>query len=211
MRGGDLVFHPLTADRWVDLEQLFGPERGATSGCWCQWTRISRPEWDALGRTGRKQRFEAEVREGPPPGLLAYDGGTAVGWCAVAPRAATPKLNRSRIAAPAEADIDAVWAITCFYIASSHRRSGLMRPLIEAAVAHAFAHGARAIEACPIEPQRNLIWGEGFVGIASAFGELGFAEVARRSPTRPLMRLARPSRTLPDRSGSKRSRGSGRR
>ena len=50
-------FHPLTPSRWDDLEQLFGPERGANSGCWCQWTRIKRSVWDTLGREGRKERF----------------------------------------------------------------------------------------------------------------------------------------------------------
>ena len=29
----DLTFHPVTPDRWPDLERLFGP-RGAYSGCW---------------------------------------------------------------------------------------------------------------------------------------------------------------------------------
>ena len=31
--------------------------------------------------------------------------------------------------------------------------------------------------------------GDGFVGIASVFRALGFAEIARRSPWRPLVRL----------------------
>ncbi len=34
------------------------------------------------------------------------------------------------------------------------------------------------------------MWGEGFVGIASVFRKLGFQEIARRTPTRPLMRLS---------------------
>ena len=29
-----LAFHPVTPDRWPDLERLFGPH-GANSGCWC--------------------------------------------------------------------------------------------------------------------------------------------------------------------------------
>ena len=29
----DLIFHPVTPDRWPDLERLFGPH-GAYSGCW---------------------------------------------------------------------------------------------------------------------------------------------------------------------------------
>jgi hypothetical protein len=35
----DLAFHPLTPERWHDLEQLFGT-RGACGGCWCMWWRV---------------------------------------------------------------------------------------------------------------------------------------------------------------------------
>ena len=63
-----------------------------------------------------------------------------------------------------------------------------MRRLLDGAVAFAKKGGAAAVEACPIETDRKLIWGEGYVGIASVFRAAGFEEVARRSPTRPLMR-----------------------
>ncbi|MEZ5775307.1 MAG: GNAT family N-acetyltransferase [Hyphomicrobiaceae bacterium] len=192
-----LSFSPATAGRWRDLETLFGPERGANGGCWCQWWRIGRPEWNELGRDGRKARFEAEVGSGPAPGILAYRGEVAVGWCAVAPRSSTPRMQSSRIARPAAPgddgvaaiDHDDVWAITCFFIAPAERKGGMMRALIKAAVAQARAGGARAVEAIPIDPRRELVWGEGFVGIASVFAIEGFVEIARRSPTRPLMRL----------------------
>ena len=57
------------------------------------------------------------------------------------------------------------------------------------AVGFAGDNCSRTVEACPIEPARPLIWGEAFVGIASVFRQAGFDEVARRSPTRPLMRI----------------------
>jgi GNAT superfamily N-acetyltransferase len=192
MSRDDLDIVPATAERWHDLEALFGPERGASSGCWCQWTRIRRPEWTALGRDGRKQRLQAEVESGLAPGLLAYRDGRPVGWCAIAPRPATAKFNASRITGPEGPDAG-VWAITCFFIATGERRQGLMARLIEAACRHAFAAGASAVEACPIEPARKLSWGEGFVGIASTFAAAGFVEVARRSPARPLMRREPPA------------------
>ena len=183
-----LTFKPLTPDRWVDLETLFGPERGANSGCWCMWWRLKKPEWDALGKDGRKKRFRSIVRKGEVPGIIAYSGSVPVGWCAIAPRSATPRMNTSRVAAPTDLVTSKDWAITCFYIASSHRRGGMMCQLVEAAMKYAKQHGASRIEACPIEPRRTLMWGEGFVGIASVFREAGFVEIARRSETRILMR-----------------------
>ena len=126
-----------------------------------------RPEWDKLDKVGRKRRFGEIVGAGEVPGIVAYAGKEPVGWCAIAPRMATPRLNTSRVAAPTGPVTPKDWAITCFYIASAHRRGGMMGPLVDAAVKHARKHGARRVDACPIEPKRDLMWGEGFVGIAS--------------------------------------------
>ena len=40
--------HPLTPDRWDDLEALFGP-RGAYGGCWCMFWRVSRAQSELAG------------------------------------------------------------------------------------------------------------------------------------------------------------------
>jgi hypothetical protein len=183
-----LGIHPLTPERWDDLVDLFGPERGANSGCWCMWWRMAGPDWKAVPRVEKRDRFRAVVDAGPPPGILAYDGSQAVGWCAVGPRATLPRMNSSRVAAPLDG-IDGVWAVHCFYIRSGNRRQGLMKILLDGAVTFAAGQGAAIVEACPMETARKLIWGEGYVGLAPVFRAAGFEEVARRSPTRPLMRL----------------------
>ncbi len=41
-----LSFQPATAERWADLETLFGP-RGACFGCWCMFHRLKRSVWQA--------------------------------------------------------------------------------------------------------------------------------------------------------------------
>lgn len=185
-----LTFEPLVPDRWDDLVELFGPQRGASSGCWCMWWRLAAKDWQGRQREDRQAAFRAIVKAGPPPGVLAYGDGRAVGWVAVGPRITLPRLNRSRVAAPLDDDLAGVFVINCFYIRAGWRRQGLMEKLIAAAVELAWAQGARRVEACPVEPARPLQWGEGFVGIASAFRAAGFAECARRGPTRPLMGLS---------------------
>ena len=106
-----IEFRPLTPERWDDLERLFGPERGAVSGCWCMWFKLRRPEWDAAGRPGRKAMFRALVEAGPPPGVLGYAGeqaladavGRAVAdlWARQAPgeslRQASPRMTCRRV------------------------------------------------------------------------------------------------------------------
>lgn len=181
----DLVCRPLTVDLWPDLERLFGPERGAVAGCWCLWFRLSRKERETAGRAGRKRAFRMLVERGPPPGLLGYFGEDPVAWVAVAPRQELPVIERSRVTRPV--DGRETFAITCFYLAPRLRRCGLMRPLIEAAVAEARRQGARLVEAYPSDPP-PAVRATGFRGLLRPFLEAGFVEVARRSPTRPILR-----------------------
>jgi len=190
-RSSRLQMHALTPDRWGDLVDLFGPERGANSGCWCLWPRLTRRDWKAMSRDARRAGLHAIVRAGPPPGILAYRDGTAVGWVAVGPRPSVAQFNGSRLSRPPDGDDESarIFAITCFYVRAGHRRQGLTGSLARAAIGFARQHGARALDVCAIDTTRPLAWGEGFVGIASAFLELGFVEIARRSPTRPLLRL----------------------
>ena len=177
---------PLTAERWDDLERLFGPERGAVAGCWCLWFKLRRPDWDALGRAGRKAMFKAQVEAGPPPGVLGYAGDQAVGWCAVEPREAYPVILRSRARQPV--DDRPAFAITCFYLAPRWRRKGLMRPLIRGALDLARSRGATLVEAYPLDPAVGERPSGAFTGIAKAFGDEGFVEVARRSKVRVILR-----------------------
>ncbi|WP_242345130.1 GNAT family N-acetyltransferase [Anaeromyxobacter terrae] len=181
----ELEVHPLTPARFADLERLFGP-RGACAGCWCMWWRVPRAEWQAGKGEGNRRALEAYVAAGKLAGLLAYDGDAPVGWVAVEPRSAYPRLARSRNLAPVDAR--PVWSITCFFVARSHRGRGVTRALVEAAAAHARAQGAPALEAYPVATTARLGDALLYTGAASTFEALGFEEVARRSPTRPVMR-----------------------
>ena len=113
-------------------------------------------------------------------------GAVPVGWCAVEPREAYPKILRSRARAPV--DDRPAFAITCFYVAPRWRRKGLMRPLIRGAFDLARARGATLVEAYPLDPAPGERPSGGFTGIATAFRDEGFVEVARRSKTRAILR-----------------------
>jgi hypothetical protein len=121
-----------------------------------------------------------------PTGVVAYRGREPVGWCAVAPRRDLARLSRSRVLAPVD-DLP-VWSINCFIVPPAHRGTGLMRPMIDGAVAYAARSGAPAVEAYPFDPKRKMMSGEVFTGLLPAFLDRGFREVARRSPIRPIVR-----------------------
>jgi molybdopterin converting factor small subunit len=86
---------PATADRWGDVETLFGP-RGACAGCWCMYPRLRGAEYRAGAGDGNRRRLQTLVRRGPPPGLLGYLQDVPVAWCALAPRERYPRLEHSR-------------------------------------------------------------------------------------------------------------------
>lgn len=182
-----IVIHPATAVRWPDLERLFGPN-GANSGCWCMWWRLKRSDWDqARGADAKAMLKRLVKRSAPPPGLLAYVQGECVGWCALAPRSEYPVLDRSRNLAPV--DDAPVWSITCFFIKRGWRRKGVTAALIAGAIAAARKAGAPMLEAYPWDPHGAKSSGTVFTGLASTFERLGFREVARRAPQRPILRL----------------------
>ncbi len=182
-----LSFHPLTPARWDDFVELFGPH-GAQAGCWCMWPRLTAKEFEARKGLANRRAMQAIVKSGTVPGILAYRAGHAVGWCALAPRVDYVRLERSRVLAPV--DDQPVWSVYCFFIARSERRRGVATELLRAAVQHARKKGARMLEGYPIDPRSNR-FPDAFAyhGTVSVFRAAGFREVARRSATRPIMRL----------------------
>lgn len=183
---GRLTFAPATQDRWDDIETLFGP-RGACAGCWCMWWRLSRADFKANAGERNKRAFRKLVASGAVPGVLAYDGDAPVGWCAVEPKEAYASLARSRTKS---VDDKPCWSVTCFFVARTHRQQGLSLPLLEAAVAQAKARGATLVEGYPIDTDKRAMDFSSFMGTAQVFARAGFAEAARPSPTRPIMRKA---------------------
>ena len=180
-----LTIHPLTPELWPLLEDLFGPN-GANSGCWCMWWRVGSGQIRVANTKQNKAAFKAVVKKGPPPGLLAFDGDLAVGWCQVTPRRALPRLDRSRVLA--RVDEAPVWSLSCFFIRKGYRKQGVMTALIDAAVKYAKANGAPALEAYPWDERGKAGSASMFTGLRKAFARAGFEEVARRTADRPIMR-----------------------
>jgi len=181
-------FEAATAERWADIETLFG-ERGACGGCWCMAMRLPRRDWVAGKGAANKRAFKRIVARGGRPGVLAYADRDPIGWCAVGPRADFAVLANSRVLAPV--DDEPVWSVTCLFIRKDWRRRGLSTRLLRAAAELARAGGARIVEGYPISPSTTdmpapFLW----LGTPPAFVAAGFVEVARRSRLRPIMRKA---------------------
>jgi GNAT superfamily N-acetyltransferase len=177
-----LAICPLTPDLWPALKDLFG-RNGACNGCWCMYGRIG-SAYRKRPREQNKAAFREIVERGPPPGLLAFNGDVAVGWCQLTPRDAVPWLDRTwRLR---RVDDVPVWSLSCFYVRKSYRRQGITSVLIAAALQAVKRAKAPALEAYPFDA--DVSPSASGTGYASTFARTGFKTVARRVPARPIMR-----------------------
>ncbi|HEY7131315.1 MAG TPA: GNAT family N-acetyltransferase [Candidatus Limnocylindrales bacterium] len=191
----DLDVRVLTPDRLDDLARLFD-QPGDPRWCWCASFHIrgsvkARPP--ELNRDVLTERTVA----GPSPGLLGYRDGRVVAWVSVGPRESYRKLARQDYDAGAS-DGEQVWSIVCFVVDPKARGQGLARAMLAAAIDHAQAGGATALEAYAIDPDGeripNPIAYSGPVGI---FADAGFRVVGERLAgrtrwPRPIVRLDLP-------------------
>ena len=191
---------PANEASWEDLQAVLAT-RGDTFRCQCQRYKMRPGEaWASFPVEERADRLRAQTRCGQPnsdttSGLVVYLDGEPVGWCAVEPRAAYPRL-RAKCRVPwegrSEDKADAsVWAVTCFVTRAGFRRRGVSRALARAAVDFARERGARALEVYPMltEPGKEITGGELHVGSRSIFAAAGFAEVSRPILRRIVMRI----------------------
>ncbi len=159
-----------------------------------------RESWASVGTEELAFRLRSQTDCGHPEsgrtsGLVAYLDGEPVGWCAVEPRSAYPRLLlKTRVPWAGRAEDktdDSVWAATCFVTRTGFRRRGISRALAHAAVDFARQRGARALEGYPMltEPGQEIMSVELNVGSRSIFVAAGFAEVGRPTLRRVVMRI----------------------
>ncbi len=184
---------PATAVPFADIEHAF-TGGGDGGSCWCQWFLLPRSEFTSGSRDERKQLLRRELgTTEPSPALVAYVDDEPAAWVRVAPRTHQAALARTQVVkrgSKEPTDDPDVWAITCFVVRREHRAKGIATRLLEAAIDHARQHGARLIEAYPIDTERRKSsTNELFVGSALLFSAAGFEEIARPTESRVVMAL----------------------
>jgi GNAT superfamily N-acetyltransferase len=189
---------PANEASWADLKAIFGT-RDYAAYCQCQRFKVRDMDWRSVPVEERAMRLREQTQCGDPrarttSGLVAYLNGEPVGWCAIEPRTAYPRLLRARVPwvgrAEDKAD-DSIWAVTCFVTRKGFRLRGITYALARATVDFARKRGACALEAYPMitQPGKEITWGELHVGSRNVFEDAGFTEVTRPTSRRVVMRI----------------------
>jgi GNAT superfamily N-acetyltransferase len=189
---------PASQASWADLQAVFGTA-DYPGMCYCQHYKTRDCHWSSLSGEERHRRLREQTRCDDPraqttSGLVAYLGQEPVGWVAVEPRTAYPRLPKVRTVWSGRQEDktdDGVWAVTCFVTRKGYRKRGITYALAAATVSFARDQGARALEAYPMitSPGKEITWGELHVGSRQVFADAGFTEVSHPSPRRVVMRM----------------------
>lgn len=79
---------------------------------------------------------------------------------------------------------DGIWSIVCFFVARQHRGTGMTRRMLAAALEHARLHGAKVVEAYPVDEDSPSYR---FMGFMPLFEQAGFHEIGREGTRRHVM------------------------
>ena len=184
---------PLTEANFADLEAIFNA-RGCSiaRSCWCMaYRKTGGTGWGEQDYAKLKQENRAGLKSlaqrSEQVGLVGYRDGVPVGWVSFGPREDFARLARSTIMGPV--DDRPVWSIICFVVPSEHRGQGVARQMLQAAIAFCRKKKVKLLEAYPVDKDGHSADTSLWFGTKSMFDAAGFEEVARRKPTRPVVRL----------------------
>ncbi|MFE4470787.1 GNAT family N-acetyltransferase [Leifsonia sp. NPDC056824] len=158
--------------RWDDFATFMVPRKAGAGGCVCMSYRDAR-----LAMPERVEYMHHECETEPGPGVLVYADGEVAGWCSVAPKSTYRRLLNSRTIPHLDEELDP-WSIVCFVVRGGFRRRGLMHDLLDGAVEHARAAGARLVEGYPVETRGERVDViSGYVGTVDLFEKHGFTRL----------------------------------
>jgi hypothetical protein len=179
---------PLTAETWPDFAALVEANNGVWGGCWCIGFHPEGLGKDATAAGNREAKL-AHVNHGTVHQILVYLDGECVGWCQYGPPAEVATIKNARAY-----DKDLVelpdWRIGCVFTANGHRREGVARAGLAAALSAIGRAGGGIVEGYPEQlegrgPQRGAYL---HTGPETLFEEFGFVRDRRIAKWRWVMR-----------------------
>ena len=178
---------PLTPATWADFAALVEANNGVWGGCWCIGFH---PEGFQGSPAGNRDAKRTRVENGTVHQILVYRNGECAGWIQYGSPAEVARIKNLK---SYEKELVRLpdWRLGCVFTGSGHRRQGVARAGLAAAL-DAIGHaGGGTVEAYPEQldgrgPQRGSYL---HTGPESLFEDLGFVRDRRIAKWRWVMRL----------------------
>ena len=182
-----VLSRPLTAATWPDFARLVDAHSGVWGGCWCMAFHPPRGGGPHTGEDNRVAK-QGRVHAGTAHAALVFDGHDCVGWCQFGPPAELPRIKHRRAyeATPSEPPD---WRITCFFVARTHRRSGVASAALDGALSEIAASGGGTVESSPEDvTDRTVSSSFLYNATVTLFEERGFERIRRLGKNHWLVR-----------------------
>jgi GNAT superfamily N-acetyltransferase len=169
----DLRVEPLSADNFEAFTTLH--EGPGCAGCYCMYWHYPQDNraWQMEPPERNRAAKLALLGDGATHGMLAMQGSLAVGSLQLEPRSALKKLT-ARMPYRDLPQHDGRWSVGCVLVREGHRRAGVARALLRAAIDHLRSlPSAVALEAYP-RLGDDLRDEEQWTGPESLFAREGF-------------------------------------
>jgi GNAT superfamily N-acetyltransferase len=180
----------LGPDTWDDFAALVEANNGVWGGCWCMGFHA---DGFTGSREGNQQAKRTHVERGTVHQVLVYARGECVGWCQFGPPAEVANIKNPQAYAKELVDLPD-WRIGCIFTGKGHRRQGVARAAVEAALAEISRAGGGLVEAYPEQdedrkPQQGAYF---HTGPETLYADLGFTRDRQIAKWRWVMRRRLP-------------------
>jgi GNAT superfamily N-acetyltransferase len=187
---------PLGPDTWDDFAALVEANNGVWGGCWCMGFHPEGLSRESTAEDNRAAK-RAHVDDRTVHQVLVYDDDRCVGWCQYGPPAEVATIKNAKAYGKELVELPD-WRIGCVFTGARHRREGVSRAAVTAALAAIGEAGGGVVEAYPEqvegrEPQRGAYL---HTGAETLFEELGFVRDRRIAKWRWVMRTTVPDGTV---------------
>ena len=192
---GRYVTKPLTRETWPDFAALVEANNGVWGGCWCIGFHREGVGKDSTVAGNRDAKL-AHVNNGTVHQVLVYLDGECVGWCQYGSPAEVATIKNPKAYEKELVGLPQ-WRIGCVFTGNGHRRHGVARAGLAAALSAISQAGGGTVEAYPEQldgrgPQRGAYLQ---TGPEDLFEEFGFVRDRRIAKWRWVMRVTVPNGT----------------
>jgi ribosomal protein S18 acetylase RimI-like enzyme len=145
-------------------------------------------------RAKNKRDKKTLVEDGKAHGVLLYDAGTPIGWCAYGPKREFPRIDKGRNYSRLnlQDEPEKLWRITCFVVDRDYRKRGVANIALKAALSSIKAKGGGVVEAYPVTHKTAKAWSKWpqwfWFGTESMYEREKFKIVSALGPNHVLMR-----------------------